>query len=136
MNTWQIPAVLALVIYGFWGFFPKLAVSHISPASALVYEVAGTALVGLVIFLVPGFELETEPRGIFFAVLTGLCGILGTLFFLAAAKHGRISLVVSLTALYPLITIILARIFLAEPMTSKNIIGMIMALAAIVLLST
>jgi len=135
MNSWQVPAILALLVFGLWGFFPKLAVNHISPASALVYEVAGASLVGLVIYLFPGFTLETEPRGILFAVLTGLCGMLGTLFFLAAAKQGRIAIVVSVTALYPLVTIILARIFLAEPLSVKNLFGMALALPAIALLS-
>ena len=133
-NSWQIPAIIALVLYGFWGFFPKLAVNHINPASALVFEAAGAVLVGLAVLLLPGFKLETAPLGIIFALLTGLCGMAGTLFFMAAASRGRISLVVSLTAIYPLITIILARLILAEPLTSKNILGMILALAAIVLL--
>ncbi len=132
--SWQIPAIIALVLYGFWGFFPKLAVNHINPASALVFEVAGAAVVGIMVALFPSTRLETAPLGVLFALLTGLCGMAGTLFFMAAARHGRISLVVSLTAMYPLITIVLARLVLAEPLSGKNIIGMVLALAAIVML--
>jgi len=135
-DSWQIPALAALVLFGFWGFFPKLAVNHIDPGSALVFEIVGAMAVGLVVLLFPGFTLETAPRGALFGVLTGLCGMLGTLFFMAAATRGRISLVVSLTAMYPLITIVLARLVLAEPLTGKHLLGMVMALAAIVLLCT
>jgi len=31
MNNWLLPALTALVIYGFGGFFPKLASQYISP---------------------------------------------------------------------------------------------------------
>ena len=59
--------------------------------------------------------------------------MLGTLFFFAAASRGKISVVVSMTALYPIITIILAAIFLHEPITVQQVLGMLCAVAAIVL---
>jgi transporter family protein len=83
-----------------------------------------------------GFEPDTHPKGVLFAVLTGISGVVGTLFYFAAATRGKISVVVSLTALYPLITILLAAFILKEPVTLKQIIGMGFALVAIVLLSS
>lgn len=133
MQSWLIPASAALIIYGLWGFFPKLAVSYISPASALIYEIGGAMLVGLASLFWVGFQPETHPKGILFAVLTGVAGMLGTLFFFAAASRGKISVVVSITALYPIITIILAAIFLHEPITVQQVLGMLCAVAAIVL---
>jgi len=133
MQSWLIPASAALIIYGLWGFFPKLAVSYISPASALIYEIGGAMLVGLASLFWVGFQPETHPKGILFAVLTGVAGMLGTLFFFAAASREKISVVVSMTALYPIITIILAAIFLHEPITVQQVLGMLCAVAAIVL---
>ncbi|MHB1015814.1 MAG: EamA family transporter [Desulfurivibrionaceae bacterium] len=133
MQSWLIPASAALIIYGLWGFFPKLAVSYINPASALIYEIGGAMLVGLASLFWVGFQPETHPKGILFAVLTGVAGMLGTLFFFAAASRGKISVVVSMTALYPIITIILAAIFLHEPITVQQVLGMLCAVAAIVL---
>ena len=135
MESWLIPASAALIIYGFWGFFPKLAVTYINPASALIYEVAGAMLVGLLTLFWVGFQPESPPKGILFAVLTGVAGMLGTLCFFAAASRGKLSVVVSMTALYPLITILLAAIFLREPVTAKQILGMVCAVAAILLLT-
>ncbi len=135
-GNWLLPALLALVIYGFWGFFPKIAVNYISPQSALVYEVAGAMLVGLVVLFLIDFTPESHPKGILFAMLTGIAGMTGTLFFFAAAQKGKISVVVSLTAIYPLITVLLAILFLKEPLTIKQLCGMAMAIGAILLLAT
>ncbi|MBA3002708.1 MAG: EamA family transporter [Desulfurivibrio sp.] len=135
MESWLAPACVALIIYGLWGFFPKLAVTYINPVSALIYQVAGAMLVGLATLFWVGFQPETHPKGILFAVLTGVSGVLGTLFFFAAASRGKISVVVSMTALYPIITILLAAVFLREPVTAKQIMGMLCAVAAIVLLT-
>ncbi len=136
MEKWLLYSLLALFIYGLWGFFPKLAVTYIKPLSALIYEIPGAIAVGIIALVIAGFRLDCHPKGIMYAFLTGFCGMLGTLFFLAAAKQGRISIVVSMTALYPLITIILAAIFLKEPLTIKQIAGMALALAAILLMSS
>ncbi|MEW6594320.1 MAG: EamA family transporter [Thermodesulfobacteriota bacterium] len=135
MENWLLTALISLVIYGFWGFFPKLAVSYINPQSALVYQVAGAAVVGLLALSFIQFQPETHPKGILFAMLTGIAGILGTLFFFAAARSGKIAVVVSITALYPLFTILLAALFLREPITMKQLAGMALALIAIVLMS-
>ena len=136
MPAWLPPALAALLCFGLWGFFPKLAVVYLDARSALVYQTIGSLLVGLAVLfslkLQPGFH----PKGALFALLTGLAGVAGTLCFFAAAERGKISLVVSITALYPLITILLAALFLREPLTAKHLAGMACAILAILLLST
>jgi transporter family protein len=127
--------LLAMVTFGAWGFFPKLAVNYISPQSALIYQVIGGLLVGIVGLAMLNFKPETHPMGILYALLTGITGVLGTLFYYAAASRGQISIVASLTALYPLITILLAIIFLHETLVLKQVIGLCFAVAAIVLLA-
>ncbi len=136
MDNWFLSAFFALIIYGFWGFFPKLAVNYIDPRSALIYQVLGAMAVGGIVLGMVGFQPQSHPKGVLFAVLTGVAGIVGTLFYFAAASKGRISVVVSLTALYPLVTILLAAIFLREPITLKQGFGVICALLAITLLSS
>ena len=135
MDSWFIWTILAMVTFGAWGFFPKLAVNYISPQSALIYQVIGGLFVGIVGLAMINFKPETHPMGILYAFLTGITGVLGTLFYYAAASRGQISIVVSLTALYPLITIMLAIIFLHETLMLKQVIGLGFAVAAIVLLT-
>lgn len=127
--------LLAMLTFGAWGFFPKLAVNYINPQSALIYQVIGGLLVGIVGLAMLNFKPETHPVGIVYALLTGITGVLGTFFYYAAASRGQISVVVSLTALYPLITILLAVIFLHETLVLKQVIGLCFAVAAIVMLA-
>lgn len=136
MSAWLAPALAALLCFGLWGFFPKLAVAHLDPRSALVYQSLGSLLVGLLVLASLHFSPAFHARGVLFAFLTGVAGVTGTLCFFAAAERGKISLVVSLTALYPLITILLAALFLKEPLTLRHLAGLVCALVAILLLSS
>jgi transporter family protein len=135
MLDWLPASLIALLIYGLWGFFPKLAVQDISPSSALLWEVAGALLVGAGVLASLHGRPDMHPRGVLFAVLTGVTGMAGTLFFFMAARQGKISLVVSITALYPLVTILLAVIFLGEKLSGKQLGGILSALIAIYLLT-
>jgi len=136
MESWFIWTVLAMITFGFWGFFPKLAVNYISPQSALIYQVLGGMVVGLIALVTAGFKPEIQPMGMLYAFLTGITGVLGTLFYYAATSRGQLTIVVSLTALYPLITILLAFIFLHETISLKQTVGLFFALTAIILLSS
>lgn len=133
MDNWLLPACIAILLYGFWGFFPKLAVAFVPPTSALLYQVAGAMLVGLLCLFLVDFRPETHPKGILFGVLTGIAGVLGTLFYFTAARRGNIAVVASMTALYPIVTILLAAIFLREPITLRQLFGMLFALIAMFL---
>lgn len=135
MAHWFIHAVIAFFLFGLWGFFPKLSTNHINPKSALVYEVVGAMAVGLLALCLLNFKPEFHVRGILYAILTGMAGTLGVLSFFFAVSRGKASVVVTLTALYPLLTIILAHFILKEPVTLRQGVGMILALIAMLLLS-
>ena len=135
MESLFLWTMMALVTFGLWGFFPKLAVNYINPGNALIYQVLGGILVGFIGMFLMGFRPQTHPLGILFALLTGITGVLGTFFYYAAAIRGQISIVVSLTALYPLITILLAIVFLHEIITLRQVTGLCFAVAATILLA-
>lgn len=136
MKPWLIPAFLALIMWGVWGFLPKLSTKVMSPVSVLVFEALGVFLVGAGALFFVGSNLEMVPKGMVLAVSTGIFGMLGALFYLIAIMRGKISTIVTLTALYPLISIALAWMVLKEPITLKEGAGMVLALIAIVLLAT
>jgi len=134
MSPW-LPATLAsLLLFGLWGFFAKLAARAMGSSSALVYQVLGGLAVGLLAWARLGFRVETRPAGVAFAALTGAAGVLGTYFFYEALRRGGLAVVTLSVALYPVVTIALAMLFLQEALSLRQAVGVGCALLAIYLL--
>lgn len=135
--SWLSAAILCLLSFGLWGFFSRLALIYISPLQMLIYQTLGIILVTS--FLIKPYVTTTTVSAIgsLFAVLTGIAFTLGSiLFFTATNQQGKISVVITLTSLYPLITILLAFLFLKESISFQQCIGMVLAVCAMYLLST
>ncbi|UCG12425.1 MAG: EamA family transporter [Deltaproteobacteria bacterium] len=135
MRGWLLNSIMALVCFGLWAFLPKVSVRYISPKSALIYEVMGGVLVAIIVFGTISKGIDYDLRGITPAFITGIIGYLGMLFFLNAVNMGKVSIIASLTAVYPVIAIILAVIFLKEKMSLTQYIGIFLAVTGVILLS-
>ena len=130
--------IFILLAWGLWGFFGKYALKYISPTSLILFETIGAIVIQLivVIFLFYyKYRFETNPTGITLAVLTALFGVIGTILFFFTLSKTKASVLVPLTALYPVITILLSFLFLKEKVTLIQGIGVVLAIVASVLLS-
>lgn len=134
-SDWLAFAVLAFLLWGFWGFFPKLASRYMGARSLVIYEALGILLVALPILLFMGFRVEYHPVGTVFGLLVGVTAALGSLFFFLALRKGLVSVVAPFTALYPLVTVLLAVFILKEPLTMQQGVGIFLALVSVLLLS-
>ena len=135
MKEWILPTAGAFICWGIWGFLPKVTVKYIDPKSAAIYGVFGAILVAIMVFFLLKFRIGLNPVGISFAVVTGLVGSLGALLFLHAVSKGPVSLIVTLSALYPVLSILLAVLFLGETISMRQGLGIVLALAAMTLVS-
>ena len=126
---------MALCCWGFWAFLPKIAIKHTTPRNALIYEVIGAILVGLVVLYMARGELEFKIKGVLPSVGTGIAGACGLLFFLYAVQWGKITVISTLTAVYPVITALLALIFLKEKITYIQWTGIALAMVSIALIT-
>lgn len=133
MKAWLLPASMTMICWGVWGFIPKITTRYIHPLSASVFEGLGSAIFGLIILFSLSFKPEIHPKGVSLAFITGLLGMLGALFYLFAMPKGKVSVIATIAALNPVITIGLAYFFLKEPITLKEAVGMAFAFVAIVL---
>lgn len=133
-SNWILPAIFALLLWGVWGFFQKLATNYMPPRQVYLFAVLGPLITGLAVLASVKFSLEPTGRGVLFAVLAGLAGSAGGLFFLYSLNKGKASLIITLTALYPVVTIILSFLILGEKITAKQGIGIVLALASMLLL--
>jgi transporter family protein len=132
---WQVYAAGALVVWGFWGYLPKQALRTLDLRSILVLEGLGGVLVATAMLTSRGFRVQTGGLGALAAVATGVCGLGGSYFFLLALERGNASVVVPFTSLYPLITLALSVLLLHEHPSRANLVGVVFAVAAVVLLS-
>lgn len=138
MQSWYIFAVFALISWGIWAFFIKLAGKHFSLSNVFlwygVFYIIFTLSLGF-LFLKNEINMAVFNIQVIFIVIAGLMGVLGVFFFYYSLSRGNASLVVPLTALYPLVTIILSLVILKEKVTFYQIVGIVFALVAGVLLS-
>lgn len=68
------------------------------------------------------------------AVTCGILDMLANALYLVATRYGPLSLVATLASLYPASTVILARFTLGERLTRAQALGVVCALAAVVLI--
>jgi transporter family protein len=135
MKTWLVPVLGTFIFWGLWGFLPKITTRTISPMSAMVFEAIGGMLVAGVALLGGGYRLELTRQGVFLALLTGIFGILGAWTYLQAVSTGKVSLVVSFTALYPILSILLAVLVLGETLSTRQGVGILFALLSMFLIA-
>ena len=136
MKHWLFPTFGAFVLWGLWSFFPKITTKYISPKSAILFEVLGGIIFAIIVLISLKFKPDVHPKGVLLAMSTDIIGFAGSLCFLYAASRGPISLVAVLSALYPIIAIVLAVFFLNEAITIKQGLGIVLGIGAMILLTT
>ena len=137
MPAWLRYSLLTIVVWGVWGVVSKIVSDRIDANTNQVFFSLGLPPLMLVVLRSPRMRGGNSRRGgIAWAFLTGILGGTGNVaFFHALVKGGQASIVVPATALYPLVTVILASWFLRERMRRIQQFGLVLALAAIYLLS-
>ena len=135
MRAWILPALMTFIFWGLFGFLPKLTTRYINPNSAIFYQLLIGLPMAIVVFALMRGNIQTDPRGILLASLTGIVGTLGAYGFLVAVSRGPVSLVTAFTALYPAFTILLAMVFLGERLEPRQWVGVGTALVAMLLVA-
>lgn len=136
MKEWIFPAFGALVLWGLGSFLPKITTKYIRPKSAILFEVLGGIIFGIIVLMSLQFKPDFHLKGALLAISTGIVGVAGALCFLYAASKGPISLVAVISALYPVIAIVLAMFFLNETITIKQGLGIVFGIVAMTLLTS
>jgi transporter family protein len=133
--NWLGFSLMALVLWGVWGFLSKVATQQLPPQAVYLLSVCGHGVVVGYLWLTGGLALAGHPWGLAAALAAGLCMAVGLLCFFKALAVGAATVVVPLTALYPLVTVVLSWAVLRESMTLRHLAGIALALLAGWLLS-
>jgi transporter family protein len=133
---WFLFASVVLLCWGIVGLLQKLSTNRVSAESALIWLVVGFLLLAPVFY--PGRSILQYPTRSVLAILgCAALNAVGALALFAAMKSGgKASIIVPLTALYPLVVVVSAPLVLHQSITLLQGCGVLCALAAVVLLST
>lgn len=95
------------------------------------------SLVLIIPFACAGLRHSGRPSRALLLLIVGAGVVSGTanLLFLAATGHGELTIVAVLSALYPAVTVILARVLLSERWTRLQAVGLLVAAGAILLVT-
>jgi transporter family protein len=134
-QDWLIFSLISLFMWGLWGIFGKMATSYGLDWKQITVVSAITSMpIILLIYLIFRPSIDFKNPGIPYALLTGMT-IIGSFTFYMALSQGKASVVVPLTALYPVITALLAFLLLKESITYTQVFGILLAVLSISLLS-
>jgi drug/metabolite transporter (DMT)-like permease len=103
----------------------------------LSQRIGGLLVLGPIVLrsgVLPGLRLSLRRFAALAAV--GCCDIVANGSYALAASRGDLSVAAVLASLYPVVTALLARTILAERLRGVQSVGVVAALAGVVLLST
>ncbi len=127
-------ALLAAV--GFGGYFPAMHAAGNADFwwATLFFRLTSTIVVVSAI-AVRRPALAVAPMQVPLLVLIGIGDLLGNVFFAASSASGLVSITSVLASLYPIVTVALARLLLAERVARSQEFGIALTLAGVVLIS-
>ena len=137
---WLLWSLLTIVLWGTWGLVSKIASTGVDAYMNQLLYTAGLAplmvFVAITVHREQGKVSAKRNSGIFWAFFTGILGGVGNIaFFQALVKGGKASVVAPVTALFPMVTVLLALMFLKEKLGRTQWLGLALAFVAIYMLS-
>ena len=128
-------SLLAVVLWGIVGLLQKVTTNYITADAVLIWDRVGY------LCLLPWLLATTSlsnlgSRDLLIGTLDGIANSLGAWFLYASLESGaKASIAVPLTSLYPLLTVLMAMVFLGEKVRPLQWFGIALALIAGILMT-
>ena len=135
IERWYLLTILATVCFALGSFLGKLGAIRDIPHRVYFFEAIGTLSVFTTFVLFYKNTIFTNFSINYPALMMGLIWGTGTVLFILALKHAKLSVLVPLSAVYPALTVILALIFLGERLGPREIAGVAFAVVSAGLLA-
>ena len=129
-SSWMLYALLTLVLFGMSCITQKLATRCISDELCTIFFTIGFVPLAIVIWVAGSPPWNLSIKDWVLGIAVGLLMATATLALFAAFRRGEASVVTPLVALYPLVTVILAVVFLNEHLDAIKIAAIAIALIA------
>lgn len=136
--VWLTPALVALFFYGIGQGLVKKYISEAPPARFCLYFVVAKMVINLWFFFSQEHPSPFDPAGRAF-LATGIAAYLldGTawILYFESIVAGPITIVGTLSAAYPALTVLFARVFLAEVLNPIQYVGVLLVIVGCIGLS-
>lgn len=117
-----------------WALLLKIGSVEIPSEPALFLQIVGMVPLAVALLIAKSVRGPQDKKGVAYSLLNGIFTGIGILFLLAAYRRGGNTAVISVTtALYPLVTCLLAMTLLREKLTSRQLAGLGLSVVSIVL---
>jgi len=125
-----------LAALGFGGFFPPMHAAGNADFwwAVLIFRVTSTSII-LAAVAIRRPPLAVAPMQVPLLALIGIGDMLGNLLFAAASTSGLVSITSVLASVYPIVTVVLARLVLKERVARSQEAGIALTLAGVALIS-
>ncbi len=136
ISPWMLLALAAVVLWGVTGLLQKVSTNHVSARRSARWFLAAFIPFAIVLLLRNPLPHELPAATWLFAIALGFTLALGNwTILLAFASEGKASIITPLAGLYPIVSIPLAIVWLGERVNTRETMGIVLALTAVVLLS-
>jgi drug/metabolite transporter (DMT)-like permease len=129
-------ALAPIALWGVAGFLQKLSTNHISGELSTFWFLAAFIPVAILLLAREPLPPQIAPKTWLLVIALGFFFALGNFAILAAfASQGKASIITPLTALYPVVSVPIAILFLHEKIGARETTGICLALASVAALS-
>jgi drug/metabolite transporter (DMT)-like permease len=135
-ELWLVYALVTTLCWGVWGAFIEAPEKRGFPAT-LGYVVWSLTMVpcAAVALALVGFEVEYDARSLLLGLIAGFLGAGGQLLLFETLRRGPAYLVFPVVALSPVVSVVLAVLFLGESASGRAWAGIVAALVSLPLLA-
>ncbi|MEV6742492.1 DMT family transporter [Streptomyces sp. NPDC051104] len=134
-RSWILYATLLVLFWGVWGAFSSQPNSKYGYPNEMIYVIWAFTMLIPAYFAMRGNKFDRRPVAAVYGLIAGLTGAGGQLLLFRALADGPAYLIFPLVSLSPMITVLMAMVLLRERIARIAVVGVVLALVAIVLLS-
>jgi drug/metabolite transporter (DMT)-like permease len=134
-RSWIFYATLLVLFWGVWGAFSALPATWYGYPDEMIYCIWALTMIIPAVFALRGQRFDRRPKAAIYGLLIGLTGAGGQLLLFQALTMGPAYLIFPIVSISPAITVLMAMVLLRERITALAAVGLVAALAAILLFS-
>lgn len=132
-RSWIFYATLLILFWGVWGAFSALPATKYGYPDEMIYCIWALTMIIPAVVILRGQRWDRRPAATIYGLLIGLTGAGGQLLLFQALTMGPAYLIFPIISISPVITVAMAMVLLRERLAPLAVVGLVLALAAIVL---